>query len=213
MSGSFRIRVRTECVVARLTCTRNLPSCLFFGIRIWQIQLYKDAVSHLAKLCPWEHRKLFGTACPQKCHNASAKATPRNDSLETKPRQSDTHLSSTSTFPPSIIAFSNRLAREPRSSFATSTAPLHTYRSPCSSGTLRLHVAFSSHKVGCVMGMPEEKSSASCRARVNLMKALATVDTVKVILSGDGGGELIEVVGAEERGQPGRADDLVESNK
>jgi len=56
------------CGVARLTCTRNLPSCLFFGTRIWQIQLYKDAVSHLVscgELCPWEHRKLFGTACPQ----------------------------------------------------------------------------------------------------------------------------------------------------
>jgi len=63
------------------------------------------------------------------------------------------------------------------------------------------------------MGMPEEKSSASCRARVNLMKALATVDTVKVILSGDGGGELIGIAGVEEKGQLGQEDDLAESNK
>lgn len=51
------------------------------------------------------------------------------------------------------------------------------------------------------MGMPEAKSRASSRARLNLMKALATVDTVKVILSGDGGGELMEVVIVDERKQ------------
>lgn len=43
-----------------------------------------------------------------------------------------------------------------------------------------------------MIGMPEAKSSPSCWARLNLMKALATVDTVSVILSGDGGGVVIE---------------------
>lgn len=50
------------------------------------------------------------------------------------------------------------------------------------------------------MGIPEVKSSASCRTRLNLIKAFATVDTVKVILSGDGGGELIEIVSSRGEG-------------
>jgi hypothetical protein len=49
------------------------------------------------------------------------------------------------------------------------------------------------------MGMPEAKSRASFRARLNLMNAFATVDTVNVILSGEGGGELMEIVVVDER--------------
>ena len=113
--------------------------------------------------------KDIGTPCPpvwQRRHNHLGHHAREQTALQRKKEdrdgRRDTHLSSTSTFAPSNTAFSNRLAREPRSSFATSTASLHTYRSPCSSGTLRLHVMSSPHKVGCVTGTPESKWSGSC---------------------------------------------------
>ena len=122
-------------------------------------------VSHLIYTRKFIQWNVVPRAC-QSGNNAQAKPTThRRDSLEAKQRgdrESKTHLSSTSTFAPRSTAFSNKLVREPRSNFATSTAPLHTYRSACSSGTRRLQVASSPHKDGSVMGMPEAKSSASC---------------------------------------------------